>query len=204
MFDTIATDQEIETTVAAMKERNFEAIVLSTRVEALDKIKAMIPDGASVINGSSQTLQEIGYIDYLKSDHHDWENLHELILAEKDPAKQALLRKQATISDFYLGSVHGLSQTGEMVIASNTGSQLPSIVFNAMNLIFVVGAQKITQSLSDSLKRIDEYVFPLENERITKLYGSGTLHAKTLILQRENPKLGRKVTVLIVKEKLGY
>jgi hypothetical protein len=36
------------------------------------------------------------------------------------------------------------------------------------------------------------------------VYGFGTTHAKTLILHKENPNLGRKVQVIIVKEKLGF
>jgi hypothetical protein len=82
------------------------------------------------MQGSSVTLEEIGLIDYLKSGKHQWSNLKDGIFAEREPAKQSLLRKQATMSDHYLGSVHALAETGEFVIASNTGSQLPNVVHN--------------------------------------------------------------------------
>jgi hypothetical protein len=155
------------------------------------------------VNGSSVTLQEIGFIDYLKSGTHGWNNLHAKILEEKDQAKQGQLRKEYSISDFYLGSVHALTETGELVIASNTGSQLPSIVFNSQNLIFVVGENKIVSDVSSALKRIHEVVIPQEDERMEKVYGFGTTYAKTLILHKESPMMGRKVYVIIVKEKLG-
>jgi len=43
---------------------------------------------------------------------HGWNNLHESILAETDKTKQDLLRRQALLSDYYLGSVHALAQDG--------------------------------------------------------------------------------------------
>src|SRR5580704_8609267 len=117
-YTKLASQETIDATVAALKERGVEAIVVATKEEALAKIKELIPQGVSVMNGSSKTLEAVGFVEYLKSGTHGWNNLHAGIAAEKDPAKQAALRKQASLSDFYLGSVHALAQTGEFVIAS--------------------------------------------------------------------------------------
>ena len=203
-YDQLASQQSIDKTVAALAERNVEAVVAENRTEAMEKIKSFIPVGASVMNGSSRTLEEIGFIDYLKSGQHGWNNLHEAILAEEDKEKQALLRKQSVISDYYLGSVHALAETGEMVIASNTGSQLPHVVYTSPNVIFVVGIQKITLTLSDALKRLEEYVVPLEDQRMMKTYNMHTNQSKTLIFRYEAPFNGRKIIMILVKEKLGF
>lgn len=153
---------------------------------------------------ASRSLEEIGFVEYLKSGNHKWRNLHAEILAETDPEKQALLRKQSILSDYYLGSVHALAQTGELVIASNTGSQLPPIVFTSPNLIFVVGTHKITPTLEDARKRLWEHVLPLEDERLMGVYNAHTHLSKELILHYENPAMGRKVRVLFVNQKLGF
>lgn len=203
-YATVASQEILEATTHGLSGRNFEPILAATKEVALEKIKSLIPSGASVMNGTSKSLEQIGYIDYLKAGQHGWDNLHERILAESDQVKQGLLRKQMTVSDFYLGSVHALTEKGELLIASNTGSQLPGIAYNAQNLIFVVGAQKIVPTLSDAFARLETQVIPLEDERIRALYGVGTTHAKTLILHRENPMLGRKVYVIIVQESLGF
>jgi hypothetical protein len=100
--------------------------------------------------------------------------------------------------------VHALAATGEMIIASNTGSQLPHIVFTSPNLVFVVGTQKITPTLDEALKRLQEHVVPLEDERMKGVYGVGTAVNKILAFQGENPMLGRKVRVILVKEALGF
>src|SRR4051812_49421204 len=113
-YTTLADQTALDTTAAALRERGFEPLVVNTKEEALAKIKELIPAGASVMNGASRTLEQIGFIEYLKSNTHGWNNLHAAIVAEKDPDKQKTLRRQALISDYYLGSVHGLAQTGEM------------------------------------------------------------------------------------------
>ena len=203
-YNTLATKESVTKTVAALKEHNVEAIIVTNKEEALAKIKELIPSGASVMNGSSVTLEQIGYIDYLKLGEHPWNNLHEGILAEKDPAKQGELRKQAVLSDYYLGSVHALSETGEFIIASNSGSQLPHIVFTSPNIIFVVSTQKIVPSLADGIKRLEEYVVPLEDKHMQELYGVGTAISKMVIFKREKPGSGRTVKMILVEEKLGF
>jgi len=200
----LANAETIKKTVDALLKRGIEAVVVNNRAEALEKLKSFIQKGASVMNGSSRTLEEIGFVDYLKSGKHDWKNLHEEILQEKDPAEQALLRKQAVLSDYYLGSVHAIAETGEFVIASNSGSQLSHIVFTSPNLIFVVGTQKIVPTLENAMKRLEDYVVSLEDQHMKKLYGVGTLLSKIVIFKHENPMMGRKIRFIIVNEKLGF
>ena len=203
-YDQLANQQVIDKTITSLAERNIEAMVVGNKIEAMEKIKSLIPSGASVMNGSSRTLEEIGYVDYLKAGQHSWNNLHEAVLAEQDKVKQAILRKQSVISDYYLGSVHALAETGEIVIASNTGSQLPHVVYTSPNIIFVVGTQKIVPTLSDALKRLEEHVVPLEDERMMQAYNMHTNQSKVLILRYEAPFNGRKIKLLLVKEKLGF
>ena len=205
-YETLAGLETIQKVVKALAERGVEAMVVENKEEALAKIKEFIPPGASVMNGASKTLEQIGYIEYLKSGTqvHGWNNLHEAILAEKDKAKQALLRKQSVLSDYYLGSVHALAETGEFVIASNTGSQLPHIVFTSPDIIFVVSTKKIMPTLSDAMKRLEEHVVPLEDQNIMSKYNIHTMQSKTVIFKHENPMMGRKVRMILVKENLGF
>jgi len=156
------------------------------------------------MNGSSRTLEEIGFVNYLKEGKHGWNNLHEAILAEKDQGKQAQLRKQSVLSDYYLGSVHALAETGEFLVSSNSGSQLPHIAFTSQNLIFVVGVQKIVPTLADAFDRLEKYVVPLEGERVQKAMDMGTYSSKILIVNKEQPFMERKSHIILVNEKLGF
>lgn len=194
----------VEQTAKALISKNVKATIVETAVDALLEVKNLIPEGASVMNGSSITLKQIGFVDYLKSGEHKWNNLHEGIVNEKDPTKQAELRRQSVLSDFYLGSVHALVKNGEYIIASNTGSQLSHVVFTSPNIIFVVSTKKIVSSLEVAIKRLENVVIPLEDERMQEAYGTGTALNKILIIKNENPQMGRNVHMILVKEDLGF
>ncbi|HEX9721667.1 MAG TPA: lactate utilization protein [Candidatus Paceibacterota bacterium] len=203
-YETLANPETIEKTINALALRGVEAVLVENRTEALEKVKSLVPVGASVMNGSSRTLEEVGFVDYLKSGTHGWKNLHEEILAEQDPTKQATLRKQSVLSDYYLGSVHAVAETGQLVIASNSGSQLPHLVFTSPNLILVVGTQKIMPNLDAALARVREYVLLLEDKRMKEVGMGGSAISKLLIFEKEQAFMGRKVLVIFVKEKLGF
>lgn len=203
-YTSVPSKEIISRTMEALQANNFTPEFVNTKEEALTKIQEIIPEGVSLMNGSSTTLEEIGFVELLKSGNHKWNNLHDAILAETDEATQAELRRHSVISDYYIGSVHAVSETGELVIASNSGSQLAHIVNTSPNLVFVVGAQKITPTLSDAIKRLEDHVLELEDQRMQKAYGMGTTHAKTVVLHKENPMMGRKIQVILVNEPLGF
>lgn len=203
-YETLASEQSVQRTIDNLKSNGVEAFVVKTAADALANIKELIPTGASVMNGSSRTLEQIGFIEYLKSGTHPWKNLHEDIVKETDKAKQGVLRKQAVLSDYYLGSVHAMSETGEFVIASNSGSQLPHIVYTSSNLIFVVSTKKITASLPDAMRRLEEHVVPLEDARMKSTGAPGTYPSKILIFRKEQSWGGRTVRVMFVQENLGF
>jgi L-lactate utilization protein LutB len=203
-YEKLASDEIIKRTSENLSPRGFTAEVVNTKEEALGKIKSLIPDGASVMNGSSVTLEQIGYVDYLQSGNHSWDDLHAKVKAEPDKQKRSLLRKQSLLSDYYLGSVHAVTEEGELVFSSNTGSQLSHLVFTSQNLILVVSTKKIVPSLVPAFKRIDEHIVPLEEKHMQELYGVGTQSSKTVILHKESTTSKRKVLILFVKEGLGF
>ena len=203
-YSQLASKEDIEKTMEALEKNGINSTLVETGKDAFERIKTLIPAGASVMNGSSVTLETIGFVDYLKSGTHPWNNLHATIVAEKDPVKQSALRKQSTLSEYYLGSVHALTHGGEMVIASNTGSQLPHVVFTSPNSIFVVGVQKLVASLPDGLKRLEEYVYPLEDKHMKDLGYGGSMISKIVIFKKENKMMGRSVRVVLVNEVLGF
>jgi hypothetical protein len=198
-------EERLKRTAAALAARGIEVEIVDARAEALERIKGLIPAGASVTTGASLSLKQIGFEDYLVSKRHPWTNLKEAILAETDPAKQAALRRQSVVVDYFLGSVHAVVETGEILIASATGSQLGPYAYSARNVIWVVGAQKITKTLEEGLSRIKDYIMPHEEERMRAMTGGkmGTMLGKILIFEREAPFIQRKLRLILVKEETG-
>src|SRR5690349_6019625 len=94
-FDELASQESIEKVAKNLKSHGITPIIVNTGKEAHEKVIELIPKGVKVMNGSSRTLEQIGFIEHLKSGDHGWDNQHEAIVTEKDPAKQAQFRKLA-------------------------------------------------------------------------------------------------------------
>ena len=205
-YNSLPTPERIQKTIEALRTRGVKGLLVETKEEALNQIQSMIPAGASVMTGASVTLQQIGFEALLIEGKHAWRNIKGEILAEKDPTKQTVLRKQGTLADYFLGSVHAITENGEILIASATGSQLSAYAYSSPNIIWVAGAQKITPTLESALQRVRNYVLPLEDQHMKQLHGkdAGSFIGKLMIFEREAPYLHRTVNLILVNEALGF
>lgn len=201
-WSRMPTDEELAEAVDAISLRGIKVILVNDAAEALEKLKSLIPAGAEVMNGSSTTLGEVGYADYLKGGKHGWKNLHLEILAEKDPQKQGDLRRKSVTAEYFVASVNAIAKTGELVGCDASGSRVGAFPFAAKNLILVSGTNKIVPDVAAALDRIRHYVYPLENARAKKAYGRGSTTGKFVIISHELSS-GR-TTLILVKERLGY
>lgn len=203
-YNVLPAEEEILATVEAIRERGFTVELVETRADALDLLKHLIPDGAEVMTGASKTLQEIGLEEMLISGAHPWVNLKDALLAEQDPVIQMQLRRQNTLAEYYLGSVHAIAETGEMVFVSGSGSQLPAYAYGSPNVIWVAGIQKIVPTLDLAIQRVREYCLAQEDARMKSLGYPGSRISKLLIMEYESQAYNQRTTTLIlVKESLG-
>lgn len=200
-FDTLASDAQIERTVQSMQANNFRVIVAENGAEAREKLFEILPNNAEVFISSSTTLNTLGITEEIdKSGRY---NSVRAKLGMMDPKVESReMQKMGASPEYTMGSVHALTETGVAIIASMTGSQLSGYAAAAANVVWVVGAQKIVATLEDGLKRVAEYVLPLEDERAFKAYGVHSAVNKLLIVQKEF--MPGRTTVILVKENLGF
>ncbi len=111
------------------------------------------------------------------------------------------IRKLGAAPDVFVNSVHAVTEDGRLVVASFGGSQLGPIVSGAGRVILVVGAQKIVPDLATAFQRIEEYSYPLEDERLQGLMGLHSQINKLIVVNADFP--GR-ITVVLVREPLGF
>lgn len=200
-FDDLADDQTITTTIQALKNNGVEATVVENAEAARKSVLGMLPKGAEVMNMSSVTLETIG-LDKEINESGNY-NAVKPKLMKMDRQTQALeMQKLGSAPEWAIGSVHAVTEDGKVLIASNTGSQLPAYAFASAHIIWVVGTQKIVKTLDEGMRRIHEYIVPLEEEHMKKLYNVGTNVSKILIVNKEF--VSGRITLIFVKEKLGY
>jgi hypothetical protein len=199
-FTQLALEKQIEKTVQALQAHGIQVVVFETGEEARKYVLDLIPDGAEVYNSRSRSLELLG----LAKDIEHPVRFHSVRarLSTLDRVTQRNeMRKLGASPDVLVGSVHAITEQGEILIASATGSQLGPAAFGAGLVIWVVGTQKLVRTLEDGLRRVREYSLPLEDERAQQAYGEGSAINKLLIINAEDP--GR-ITLVLVKQKLGF
>ena len=193
--------ERLERTAAALTAHGFAVEVLDDAAAARERVKDLIPEGASVLTGASETLRLSGIDEDINaSGRYASVRAYGMTL---DRAKDAdEIRRLLASPDVAIGSVNALTETGALVIASASGSQLPGYAGGAAHAIWVVGAQKVVPDLDAALRRIEEYVLPLESARVQVVYGGPSAVNRVLILHAE-PHRGRG-TVLLLREAIGF
>ena len=201
-LDEQPDDEAIEGAVGNLEANGFEVVVVDSAEAALETLKSHIPAGASVMNGHSTTLEEIGFTEYLSEGDHDWESLPEEIWSIDDDGERQAARRESQTADYFLGGINAIAGSGELVAADRSGSRIGAYPFAAGNVVIVSGVNKIVPTLSDALDRLESVAYPLENERAKEAYGVESAIAKQLIFRQELDE-GR-TTVVLVRERLGY
>jgi L-lactate utilization protein LutC len=200
-FADLATDASLQTTAERLTENGMTAHIVESSAEALRLALELIPDDAEVFTATSQTLEEIGLPAAIESSAR----LRSVrsVLREMDMATQwHEMRALGARPDVIVGSVHAVTEQGEVVVASASGSQLGPYAGGAGKVIWVVGRQKIVPTLQDAMRRVEEYALPLEDARAWLAYGQGSFIGKVLTFYRE--AMPGRVHVILVKEKLGF
>ncbi len=200
-FEKLASDEQIERTAKALEANNIHTLIAENGEKAKRLFFELIPDGSEVFLGASVTLETLGIKDEIdKSGRFD--ALRPRMFAMDRATQGREIRKLGGAPDYAAGSVHAVTENGQVLIASNTGSQLGPYASGAGNVIWVVGAQKIVKDLDEGLQRIYEYCLPREKVHMQQLYNTGTGVNKILIVNKEfRPN---RITMIIVKEELGF
>jgi L-lactate utilization protein LutC len=202
-WGALADDATIHKTADALRAKGYEVFVADDAESARQIVLEKLPKGAEVSQGASKTLEETGITAAIEeSGDYDAIRPKTHKLDYKTEEGRATGRKMGASPDWWINSAHAVTEDGTLVLASNTGSQLGPIAFGAGNVIFVIGAQKIVPDLDAAMRRIDEHVIPLENDRMQGMYGVNTNQSKLLIINKEI-RQGR-FTVVLVREPLGF
>lgn len=200
-FAKLASSRTITKTVKALERNGMRAIVVENGVQAKEKVLEMLPQGAEIFTMTSQTAQTVSLTKEInESDRY---NSVRPKLMSMDRKTQGLeMQKMGAAPEWVIGSIHAVTEKGQVLIASNSGSQLPAYANGASHVIWVVGTQKIVKDIQEGIRRIYEYSYPLEDQRAQKAYGMRSGVNKILIINKE--VIPGRITVILIKERLGF
>lgn len=202
-FATPVDPETINKTIAALTANGIQAELAPDKDSAVKRVFNLIPPGSEVMTMSSVTLDSLG-ISHTINEAGQFNSIKNQ-LKQLDRVTDSLkMQKLGAAPEYSVGSVHAVTHTGQVLIASNTGSQLPAYVYGSAHVIWVVGTQKIVPDLDAGIKRIYDYILPLESARLNKLYNTdrGSFVSKLLIINREI--IPGRIHLIFVPEILGF
>lgn len=200
-YSKLAVNEDIQKAIVALKANGIDAEMVKNGQEAKSRVLALLPQGVEVMNMSSVTIDTLGLADEINNSSK-YDSVRNELSSMNRETQGPEMQKLGTAPQWAVGSVNAVTKDGKVLIASNSGSQLPAYVYGSSHVIWVVGAQKLTENLEDATKRIYEYVLPLEDARSHKAYGVGSNVSKLLIVNKEvKPS---RIHLIFVNEALGF
>ena len=200
-FTDPAPAQRLDQAAAALTAHGFTVEILDDAAAARTRVKDLIPEGASVFTGASETLRLSGIEEDINASGR-YQAIRPRTRAMNRTTQADDIRRLQASPDVTLGSVAAVTETGSLVVASFSGSQLPAYAGGAARRIWVTGAQKMVPDLPAALRRVEAHCLPLESARAQQAYGQPSAINHLLILNAE-PHPGRS-TVLLLREAIGF
>src|SRR2546430_3351883 len=169
-WGTKADDVRVRRTMAALEANGMTVLRASDAATAKRIVLDLIPDASPVHQGASQTLDVLGITHEIEKSGR-YAALRPRIWSMDRETEANEIRRLGAAPDVMLGSVHAVTETGSLLAASMSGSQLGPYVSGAGRVILVIGTQKIVRDVEAGLLRINEYAYRLEDARAQAAYG---------------------------------
>jgi len=213
-----ARDKDMPRAVAALKNelgrRGMDLEYCADGASALAFLLLRIPVGATVMNGGSTTLEQIGFLDALKDAPYDW--LRPQVKAVNDPDERVRARRRATIADYFVGGVNAITAAGEIVNADGSGNRIAAYAFGAGKLLLVAGVNKIVPDIASAFERLRNVAAVEECRHLgmntpcaltgrcdnAACRGPDRQCGKVLVI--ENERIAGRICVVMIGAALGY
>ena len=199
-----------KTMIKNLQRRHIEGYYCPTAEEAVKKVSELIADGSSVTWGGTMTVRDLGIPEVLKS-RGTLQVLDRDLVTTAEEKQDMYLR--AFSADVYLSSANAISEDGVIVNIDGNGNRVAAITWGPKHVIFVIGLNKVAQTVEAALARARSTASPINAARFdikTPCQQDGICHncnsadsiCNYVHFLRNSPR-GRH-TVVLVGETLGY
>ncbi|MBR2496013.1 MAG: lactate utilization protein [Clostridia bacterium] len=185
----------------------YKACFIENVNEANQIIANAISKDERISFGGSMTVAELKLKDYLDQNGYN-------LFVENEHISRAEIMKTAMLSDVYILSANAITKKGEIINLDGRGNRIGASAFGPKKVIYVVGINKIVDTLQDGIKRVRNVAAPKNAQRLkmrTPCAVDGKCHDcnspdRICCAFQINLKalMGKDTYVFIVNENLGY
>ena len=202
---------KIERLIKNLEKNQMKGTFLKDREALQEYMNQQIPDEVKVAVGGSQTLFEIGVIEYLRTRNVTFFDRYEEGLSVE--GRKEVFRN-SFFSDFYFTSTNAITVEGHLYNIDHVGNRVAAMLFGPDKVFVIIDLNKIVDSEEEAMGRIRSIAAPANNVRLnrdtpcTKLGSCTECNAKDRIcsqytmIKRQSVK--DRIEVLILPTELGY
>lgn len=201
----------IQRTIKALKANNMDAQFVPDTAALLEIVRQMLPKGAKIASGGSNTLKETGVEALLRSPDYDY-----YYRGRKDPAtgEELDVKRIAYACPWFFASSNAVTENGELYNVDGGGNRVSAMIYGPEHVVLVVGYNKIVPDLDAAVRRVETVAGPINADRLDLPSGCRKLgycvHCKgpgrvccQYVVQAHQPFPGR-ITVLILPDSYGF
>ena len=204
---------QAEQVIKNFKKRGIDGIYCETSAQAVQEICRMIPAGALVGLGGSETILESGLVDALRR-----LDIRLLDRYKEGVSKEEVdeMRHQGLAADIYVCSSNAVTADGKLVNMDGTGNRVAAMIFGPKKVIVMAGMNKVVADVEAAIARVKNTAAPANSIRVgietpcskTGFCQDPHCHPPTriccqLVVTEASMTPGR-ITVVLVGETLGY
>lgn len=150
-----------------LEEVGYKVYEAKNKQEALEISQSLIKKGMSVGLGGSTSVKEIGLLDdLLQRDDIELFNQYEVGISMEENFNR---RRNGMITDMFVTGTNALSRDGKLINADGSGNRVAAMIFGPVNVLVIVGKNKIVENLEDGFKRIMEVAAIKNIDRMNNL-----------------------------------
>jgi hypothetical protein len=211
-YKQIARKNLADQMIKKLEKRNMEGYYCETKEGALKKAISFLEPGCSISWGGSESLNQMGFMDYMK-EHKDEYQILDRFAGETAEEKREIYGK-ATMADYYYMSANAITKDGVIVNMDGSGNRVASLCHGPAHVVLVIGMNKVAFNIEDAVDRIHLIAGPTNTIRqnmdtpCSKTGSCADCLSKdciccNLVITRYNRQDGR-IKVILVGDDLGF
>ena len=207
---TLAFAQTAQTIIKQLERRNMEGYFCETSADAVELVRKLVPAGASIAWGGTETFKETGVKSILEAG--DYRMIDRAKATTLEEAREILLQHFA--SDCFFMSANAITRKGELVNIDGNSNRLACLLHGPREVYVLVGMNKVVEDVDAGIKRIHTMACPPNAARLhtgtpcERTGVCGNCHEAgcmccNVVVTRHSRQAGR-IKVILIAEDLGF
>lgn len=156
-------ENTIKKTVENLRRNNMVPYVVEKGSDVLPLLKTLLPEGASVGVGGSETLTKLGVISFLREGNYKFFDRYAKGLTRPEAVE---VMRQSLLADVFLTSSNAVTEKGELYNVDGNGNRVAALCFGPKEVLVIVGANKIVKDIKAAEERVKKIAAPKNCQRL--------------------------------------